>query len=138
MRSSVHEAWSVSTLQQDAYTSELTTSSHSWCAPSVPVHISPSFRTHRMYTVITFSRLGINGVWLPILLAVGCEEKCNFPCPRSRLIVWSREFYSSRVLLSFRPKTKWCQFVYQFRLSTNVDGSHVGDTSATGSTRHLK
>ena len=64
-----------------------------------------------MCVVITFSRLGINRVWLPILLVVSCSGKTEFPlCRRSRLRVWSRELgsaFPSRVSpLVVRPQAE--------------------------------
>ena len=41
--------------------------------------------------VITYSRVWINRVRLPILLVVNCTEKIIFPCPRACLRIWSRE-----------------------------------------------
>ena len=40
---------------------------------------------------ITYSRVWINPVRLPIFLVVSEEGKIIFPCPRSRLKGWSRE-----------------------------------------------
>ena len=45
--------------------------------------------------VITFSSLGINQVWLPILLWSAEQGNECFPFPRSRLRVWSRELGSA-------------------------------------------
>ena len=41
--------------------------------------------------VITYSRVWINRVRLPILLVVSWTGKIIFPCPRACLIIWSRE-----------------------------------------------
>ena len=41
--------------------------------------------------VITYSRVWINRVRLPILLVVSWTVKIIFPCPRARLRIWSRE-----------------------------------------------
>ena len=41
--------------------------------------------------VITYSRVWINRVRLPILLVAAEQGKLIFPCPRSRLRNWSRE-----------------------------------------------
>ena len=44
------------------------------------------------YRVITYSRVWINRVRLPILLVVSAEQgKWIFPCPRACLRIWSRE-----------------------------------------------
>ena len=42
-------------------------------------------------TVITYSKVWINRVRLPVLLVSDEHEKWMFPCPRSRLRIWSRE-----------------------------------------------
>ena len=41
--------------------------------------------------VITYSRVWINRVRLPILLVVSGTGKIIFPCPRACLRIWSRE-----------------------------------------------
>ena len=41
--------------------------------------------------VITYSRVWINRVRLPILLVVSCTGKIIFPGPRACLRIWSRE-----------------------------------------------
>ena len=41
--------------------------------------------------VITYSRVWINRVRLPILLVVSLTGKIIFPCPRARLKIWSPE-----------------------------------------------
>ena len=41
--------------------------------------------------VITYSRVWINRVRLPILLVVSRTGKIIFPCPRACLRIWSRE-----------------------------------------------
>ena len=49
-----------------------------------------------MCVVITFSRLGINRVWLPILLVVSSTGKTEFALsPRSRLRIWSHKLVSA-------------------------------------------
>ena len=49
--------------------------------------------THFGHTdmVITYSRVWINRVRLPILLVVSWTGKIIFPCPRACLRIWSRE-----------------------------------------------
>ena len=44
-----------------------------------------------MCMVITYSRVWINRVRLPILLVVSWTGKIIFPCPRACLRIWSRE-----------------------------------------------
>ena len=48
-----------------------------------------------MCMVITYSRLWITRVRLPILLVVSWTGKIIFPCPRACLIIWSREMGSA-------------------------------------------
>ena len=45
--------------------------------------------------VITYSRVWINRVRLPILLVVSWTGKKKFPCPRACLRIWSREMGSA-------------------------------------------
>ena len=44
-----------------------------------------------VYMVITYSRVWINRVRLPILLVVSSTGKLIFPCPRACMRIWSRE-----------------------------------------------
>ena len=56
--------------------------------------------------VITFSRLGINRVWLPILLVVSRTGKINFPCPCSRLRVRVRLSHPASARSFSTPRLK--------------------------------
>ena len=63
---------------------------HQNCADS-GIEQFPSNYTNKYVWSSHTARVRINRVRLPILPVVNSKGKMNFPCPRSRLRIWSRE-----------------------------------------------
>ena len=107
--------------------------------------------------VITNSRVWINRVRLPILPMVSSQENMIFPCPRSRLRIWSLETgwtvssrasllilhtpaeygaysldYSSRVHLFVIPSTAIGSVPSISRHAITYEGVHCRESTGTG------